>query len=119
MRTSFIPAAGLAWLLSGCVSGSSSQDEPPQIAGQTVPDENIVLDFARRFNLVCRDGSSSLRVTNCRILGYTGESVRDASGSVSGKYAGHFGRWLVVELADGRRACMDPGSIRYLEEAAR
>ena len=119
MKTSLLPAAGLAWLLSSCVGASSSRDNPPQVAGQTVPAENIVLDFTRRFNLVCRQGSDSLRVSNCRILGYTGEAVRDAAGAVSSKYAGHFGRWLVVELADGRRACLEPGSITYLEEAAR
>lgn len=119
MKTSILPAAGFAWLLSSCASVPSSRDKPPQIAGQTVPAENIVLDFTRRFNLVCRDGSDCLRVSNCRILGYTGEVVRDTSGMVSGKYAGHFGRWLVVELADGRRACLQPGSITYLEEAAR
>lgn len=118
MRVAFI-ITGTAWLLSSCITGPPDRDKPPEVAGQAVPDENIVLDFTRRFNLVCRDGSGSLKVSNCRILGYTGESVRDASGTVSKRYYGHFGRWLVVELADGRRACLPPGSISYLEESPR
>ena len=101
-------------LAGGCAT--TPPDRPPDIAGQPVPNQNIVLDFSKRYDLVCRDGQSSRTYANCKILGYTGESVRDAAGLMSTAYGGHFGRWLVVELTDGRLACLPPGSITFLEE---
>jgi hypothetical protein len=114
MKTPYFVLLIVTGLLCGCAS--PQRDRPPTIAGQTVPNENVVLDFTKRYDLVCRDGQSSRTYSGCRILGYTGETVRDADGSYSKSYYGHFGRWLVVELSDGRRVFMSPSSIAFLEE---
>src|SRR5687768_8846516 len=106
-----------ATLLCGCAS--SPPDKPPTIAGQPAPNQNILLDFTKRYDLVCRDGEASRRYEGCRVLGYTGESVRDSEGLISKAFGGHFGRWLVVELVDGRRAFLPPGSVTFLEESKR
>lgn len=103
-----------ALLLASCVSPPT--DRPPELAGQLVPNENIVIDFAKRYHLVCQDGQTSRTYQACRILGYTGDTVREADGSMSKSY-GHFGRWLAVQLPAGRRVFLSPGSIRFLEEA--
>lgn len=103
-----------ALLLASCAT--TSPDHPPELAGQPVPNENIVIDFSKRYNLICRDGQTSRIYQACRILGYTGDTVRDADGSLSKSY-GHFGRWLAVQLPTGRRVFLSPGSIGFLEEA--
>jgi hypothetical protein len=108
------PLAGL--LLASC-STTPVADSPPELAGQAVPNENIVLDFTKRYNLVCSDGDTSKTYQSCRVLGYTGDTVREADGSMKANY-GHFGRWLVVQLRGGRRVFMSPSSIRFLEEAS-
>jgi hypothetical protein len=102
-------------LVTGCAT--TPWDKPPDIAGQPVPNQNIVLDFSKRYDLICRDSQTTRTYANCKILGYTGESVRDAQGIMSTVYGGHFGRWLVVELTDGRLGCLPPSSIMFLEEA--
>jgi hypothetical protein len=117
MKASLITLTVTVALLSGCVSSPPNRDQPPSVAGQPAPNQNIVLDFSKRYDLVCRDAQSTRTLPGCRILGYTGESVRDSSGIISKEYYGHFGRWLVVELSDGRRACLPPASITYLEES--
>lgn len=101
-------------LFCGCAS--PKPDRLPTIAGQTVPNENVVLDFTKRYDIVCRDGQTTRTYNGCRILGYTGETVRDAEGAVSRSYSKHFARWLVVELTDGRRVVLSPGSVAFLEE---
>jgi hypothetical protein len=118
MTCSFIRLVPVAALLCGCAS--PDRDQPPTVAGQPVPNQNVLLDFSKRYDLVCRDGTSEARTyADCRILGYTGETVRDHAGLLSKDYYGSFGRWLVVELPDGRRACLPPGSVLFLEETKR
>jgi hypothetical protein len=116
MTRSLITLLATAALLSGCAA-TPSHDQPPTIAGQPVPNQNIVLDFSKRYDLVCRDGQNTQTNTNCRILGYTGETVRDASGIISREYSGQFGRWLVIELSDGRQACLPSGAVTFLVES--
>ena len=106
--------------LSGLLLASCSTpvvDSPPELAGQPVPNENIVIDFTKRYNLVCDDGDASRTYQSCRVLGYTGDTVREADGSTKANY-GHFRRWLVVQLPGGRRVFMSPSNIRFLEEAS-
>jgi hypothetical protein len=113
MKTPFLTAlSGL--LLTSC--STPAPVRPPEIAGQAVPDKNIVIDFTKRYNLVCEDAGSSRTYSSCRVLGYTGDTVRDADGSMKSNY-GHFGRWLAVQLPGGRRVFMSPSSIQFLEEA--
>ena len=82
-----------------------------------MPKENFVIDFSHRYNLILSDYKGQRSYENARILGYTGETVRESSGSYSKGY-GHFERWLVLELGDRRRAYLSPGNIAYLEEVA-
>jgi hypothetical protein len=120
LRPRTIPMkAPLLAALSGLLLASCSTPapvRPPQLAGQAVPDENIVIDFRKRYNLVCEDAGTSRTYSSCRVLGYTGDTVRDADGSMKSNY-GHFGRWLAVQLPGGRRVFMSPSSIQFLEEA--
>ncbi len=104
-----------ALLLAGCAT--TTPDRPPELAGQPVPNQNIVIDFTKRYNLVCHDGESSKTYRACRVLGYTGDTVREADGSLSKTY-GQFGRWLAVQLPGGHRVFLSPSSIRFLEEAS-
>lgn len=113
MKNSIASLIVLTTLLSGC----ASYDRPPALAGQPVPNQNVVLDFTKRYDVTCRDGQTTRAYTDCRILGYTGETVRDAYGSDSKGYYPQFGRWLALELADGRRVFLPPGSVIFLEEA--
>ena len=111
----FLLTALSGLLLSSC--STPVADRPHELAGQAVPNENIIIDFTKRYNLVCDDGNASRTYQSCRVLGYTGDTVREADGSMKANY-GHFGRWLVVQLPGGRRVFMSPGSIRFLEEVS-
>jgi hypothetical protein len=94
----------------------SGPEQAPMLGGQEVPKENFLIDFSRRYNVVVTDYNKGSRTyENAKILGYTGETVRESSGGYSKGY-GHFGRWLVIELPDRRRAYLSPGNIAYLEE---
>ncbi|HCN75572.1 MAG TPA: hypothetical protein DIT13_00075 [Verrucomicrobiales bacterium] len=112
-----ICASCLLTLLASC--SAPAPQKPPQVAGQPVPDRNVVLDFTKRYNLEYREGDETRKIQNCRIQGYTGEAVRDATGALSKSYYGDFGRWLVLELADGRLACLPGSRVSYLEESRR
>lgn len=109
----FPPAAFAALMLAGCAT--TTHDRPPELAGQPVPNQNIVIDFTKRYNLVCQDGQTSRTYQACRVLGYTGDTVREADGTLSKTY-GQFGRWLAVQLPGGRRVFLSPSSIRFMEE---
>ncbi len=108
-----ILAAFSALLLAGCAT--TTPDRPPELAGQPVPNQNILIDFTKRYNLVCNEGQTTKTYQACRVLGYTGDTVREADGSLSKTY-GQFGRWLAVQLPGGRRVFLSPSSIRFLEE---
>jgi hypothetical protein len=108
----FTALAGL--FVTGCAT--TTPDHPPTLAGQPVPNQNLVIDFTKRYNLVCREGQTSRTYQGCRVLGYTGDTVREADGSLSKTYS-QFERWLVIRLLDGRRVFLSPSSIAFLEEA--
>jgi len=104
--------------LCGCVS--SPTEKPPIVGGQEIPNRNVIIDFTKRYDLVCRHGETGRTYNNCRILGYTGDKIRDAEGNLIASFAyGGFGRWLALEMPDGRRAFVPSGSIAFLEEANR
>ena len=94
---------------------SSHPERAPTIAGQEVPKENYIIDFSRRYNLILSDHKGDKTYENVKILGYTGKTVRESSGSLSSGYD-HFGRWLAVELPDRRRVYLSQSSISYIEE---
>jgi hypothetical protein len=94
---------------------SSRPDRAPTIAGQEVPKENFTIDFSRRYNLILSAYKGEKNYENVKILGYTGETVRESSGSLSSSYE-RFRRWLVVELPDRRRVYLSESSISLIEE---
>ena len=100
-------------ILQTCVS--SGPERAPTLGGQEVPNENFVIDFSRRYRIILSDAKGSPAYENAKILGYTGETVRESSGRLSKGY-GHFGRWLVIELPDRRRVYLSPGHISYIED---
>lgn len=116
----------LVFLLSGILVGSVSfaalrscfshqPERAPELGGQEVPKEKFVIDFSRHYNIILSDYRSQSKYENGKILGYTGETVRESSGITSKGY-GNFSHWLVIELADGRRVYLSPGNVSYLEE---
>ena len=110
-------AAFAAFLLPSCAT-RRAPDRPPELAGQAVPNENIVIDFTKRYDLVCQDADIMKTYQACRVLGYTGDTVRDPEGTVSKAFVSNFSRWLAIKLPDGRRVFLSPSSIRFMEETA-
>jgi len=88
---------------------------PPEIGGQTVPENNIVIDFRKSYNVYWRNGESVGVIPNARIIGYTGETARDVSGSYSKRYS-TFGSWLVIEPCGAGRIYMPQGMVAYLQQ---
>jgi hypothetical protein len=80
-----------------------------------VPKENYIIDFSRRYNLILSGYKGDKTYENVKILGYTGKTVRESSGSLSSSYD-RFGRWLAVELPDRRRVYLSESSISFIEE---
>ena len=111
------PAFAVLLFLCGCIS--PPPERPPEIAGQEIPSQNIIIDFTKRYDVICTSGQDTRAYTNCRILGYTGDKIRDAEGKLTSAYSGSFGRWAVLEMQDGRRAFVPFGRITFLEEARR
>jgi len=81
---------------------SPSPDRVPQLGGQEIPGQHYIIE-GRRYEKV-------------KILGYTGEAVKEESGSVSKSY-GHFSRWLVLEPLDKKKVYIPMSSIKSLKEA--
>jgi len=115
-------------------SSAPAAPRPPELAGQQVPNAVHEIRFDRTYDLYCtffRDEPTTYR--GCKILGFTGrggqKSVQasapefvgfsNPSGSGSAYGSGrYFEQWLVLELADGRKSFIPPGSVRYIEEAS-
>ena len=96
---------------------SRTRNRVPEIAGQPVPFTNIVIDFSKTYDIICQEYSSKERIyKNVTVLGYTGERVKENSGSFSSNYE-YFSRWLALELPDKRRIYLPARKIEYLEES--
>lgn len=91
-----------------------AQDFAPQIAGQTVPEDNFIIDFSKRYNVYCK-GENEEYYKNVKILGYTGKKVRTGKDFLSESYE-HFNRWLVLEQLDNRKIFLNVYNITVLEE---
>ena len=102
-------------VLRGCLF--SGPGRAPTLGGQELPNANYVIDFSRRYNVICNDYKGTHTYEDIKILGYTGKTVRESSGSLSSGY-GFLERWLVVELQDGRQAYFSPSSISFLEQVS-
>lgn len=118
----------LAFLLVGAVgapcaiallvlisNARSKADKPPTVAGQSVPDQHVTLDFSNRFNIYRRDVGTNQVWRDCRFVGFTGPYTETRGFGSSSGY-GYFHKWLVVETADHRRLYIRPESIDYLED---
>ena len=95
---------------------------PPELVGQPVPATTFEIDFAKRYDLHCAAaGQESLVLHRCKIIGSTGAGQHPKLPSPYAElyYAQGIssGRWLVLELPDGRRAYVPPESIRLIEES--
>lgn len=114
--------------------GSSTPVAPerPLLGGQAVPEKRFEIEFDRLYDVYCsfRAGEPTI-FRGCTILGFTGEEPRSSrggsgfgsgfsgssgSGSAS-SYSHYFDQWLVLELADGRRAYIPPTAVEYIETA--
>jgi hypothetical protein len=87
----------------------------PEIGGQAIPDTRFVIDFSKRYNIICSQYQGGRSYENVRIVGYTGTQVRESSGQLSKGY-GYFNHWLVVERVDARKVYLPIGSVSFLEE---
>jgi hypothetical protein len=94
----------------------------PEVVGQPVPAAVFEIDFDKRYDLHCSPVGTQSEVVlrRCKIIGSTGPGHHP---SVPSPYAELYaqalssGRWLVLELPDGRRAYAPPESIRLIEES--
>jgi hypothetical protein len=92
------------------------------LVGQPLPAETFEIDFGKRYDLHCvsSTGDHAVVMHRCKIIGSTGPGRHP---QVPSPYAELYaqmlpsGRWLVLELADGRRAYVPPESVRLIEES--
>lgn len=85
----------------------------PQIVGADLPATDARIDLSKRYDIVygAPYGATNEKLISVRILGY----LRSDWDQTTGEYMDS--RWLVVELADGRRAYLRPRSVLWLQEA--
>jgi hypothetical protein len=110
ISVAFSALLSLAFAIARLVRGA----RPPQIIGAELPIIDARIDLNKRYDIVygAGGGASAEKLTGVRILGYL-RSDRDRT---TGEYMD--GGWLVVELADERRAYLRPRSVLWLLEAA-
>jgi hypothetical protein len=112
-----IALIGAATLVSAAVPVLMFFKRPrhPQVAGATLPALGTGLNLSKRYDIVYGAnygvGATYERLCGARIVGYL-PGDHDAT---SGEYADS--RWLVVELADGRRGYLRPRSVLWIIES--
>lgn len=104
-------------------SGEASRPtpRPPELVGQPLPADTFEIDFGKRYDLHCAAvGDHAVVLHSCKIIGSTGPGHHP---QIPSPYAELYaqalpsGRWLVLELPDGRRAYVPPESVRLIEES--
>ena len=121
-----VAAAIVVVLAAIAIRNRSEQNRPtarpPELIGQPLPATTFEIDFAKRYDLHCAAvGDHAVVLHRCKIIGSTGPGRHP---SVPSPYAELYaqamgsGRWLVLELPDGRRAYVPPESVRLIEESA-
>jgi hypothetical protein len=96
---------------------------PPELVGRSVPEATFDIDFSKRYDLHCFPaGTHEVVLRRCKVLGSTAGMTQrprlplgDEEYVLPGVYTG---RWLVVELQDGRKAYVPPETVRLMEESA-
>ncbi len=113
----------LAWVVGGLLLVCGCESLPPQpppepmVSPQLAPpvaNLEVTLDLSRHYDITCRDSQTTKVYTDCRIVGFAGSVLTGPQGMVATD--GYFDHWLVIELPDGHRVFLAPGSIAYLEE---
>lgn len=106
-------ALGVLGMVTVGVVRLLKRSRPPQIIGTELPILDAHLDLGKRYDIVygAGHGSPPEKLTGARILGY----LRSHRDKTTGEYME--GGWLVVELADRRRAYLRPLSVLWLLEA--
>ena len=87
----------------------------PQLVGVALPEWRTPIDLDKRYDIDlggAYGGQPERRLTGVRVLGY----LRSDRDEARGEYVDS--RWLVVELADGRKVYLKPHDIRRLDEAS-
>jgi hypothetical protein len=111
----FILSAGLGVLvsLSVAIVRIFRKSRPPQIIGTELPVIDTSIDLRKKYDIVygAGHGAGPEKLNGVRILGY----LRSDRDKTTGEYMD--GGWLVVELADRRRAYLRPRSVLWLLEA--
>lgn len=91
---------------------------PPKMGGQEIPDKNITMDFTQRYDIHWKRGEETGIFRKTKIVGYTGDTVKDFLGSYSKSYSS-FGSWLVIEPAGQGRIYLPQGMVSYLQQSPR
>jgi hypothetical protein len=92
---------------------------PPTIAGQQAS-RFVSIDFDKRYDIVTRprSGGEPVVFRRCKILGLTGEDVREVGRwSSAGLVYGWMHRWLALELEDGRAVYLPTDSVLTVEQS--
>jgi hypothetical protein len=121
-----VVAGGVVVLAAIAIRNRSEENRPssrpPELIGQPLPATTFEIDFDKRYDLTCTAaGDHAVVLHRCKIVGSTGPGRHP---SVPSAYAELYaqamnsGRWLVLELPDGRRAYVPPESVRLIEESA-
>ena len=118
----FVVFGGFIWSF-GKLFTPPNEPVAPALAGQTVPAQLYKIDFTKRYDLICSgvgtssSGNGTLVYHNCRILGFTGVSGKNAQPEYSSYNTDTFDKWVVLELPDKRHAFVPPNAIAAFEEA--
>ncbi len=87
----------------------------PELAGQAIPRTRFVIDFNKRYNVICSAYQGARSYDDVKIVGYTGAEVRESSGEFSKGYS-YFNHWLVIEQRGGTKVYLFMGIVNFLEE---
>lgn len=124
LLSSLLVMIAIAWATSS--GRTPSAPRRPELGGQPVPASVYDIKFDRRYDIHCSFSRIEPTVyRGCLILGITGRGEeqaerrpRSSSSSLSSYGAVEpFEHWLVLGLADGRKAYIPPRSVEYIEEA--
>lgn len=105
----------ISWLIAE--KRRQARDRPGIFVGGPLPELGATFDASQRYDIVCvtegRNPAIIERLQNTLILGYVG----DKRGEPTLRSHLH-SRWLVVALADGRRAYVLPRSVKLLVQSS-
>ena len=113
----YIILIALTLISAGCAT-PRPETTPPTIGGQAIPDNNVIIDFTKRYDIHWRKGEEAGVFRNSKIIGYTGDTVKDSSGSFSKGYS-NFGSWLVIDPAEGGQVYLPQSMVTFFQLSSR